>query len=247
MKKIPSDYLYSPPVKSGGRFRELSPIGKKLGDMVLEEIACPLCGMKALAVHNYGTCTGFDDSFVVVCDECDWEVPYGEISDYGEATVLLKSWLEAFYLCGEPKEFVHENLTLLFYPEVFSDEFRNIPCNNSPKCYYKHCDCEGCKADKIKCGKIFSDEVNKEILQALADGETVCEVNETIEPLDYDKVRLIDLERFLLLFDEMIDADKKGEVFTKTAIRKIKTLADNLAFPHSDFKKETDLFYGKDV
>ena len=206
MKKIPKKYCYSPYKENGGRFRKISEIGKTIRDTPLDEIMCPNCGAK-LIVINYSN--SVCEKYVVGCTGCDWEVPFGEIGDYGEAKCQLNEWLEAYYLLGKPKKHITENLTLLFYPEVLSEEY-NKTCKNAPFCFDKCRECEGTHADMVRCGAAFSDAVRKEFLDEFS-GKNKCkkDLPETIPEYNefYKKVQTA--ESFLTTLDHT--ADKLGD------------------------------------
>lgn len=208
MKKIPKKYCYSPYKEDGGRFRKISEIGKTIRDTPLKDIVCPDCGKKTLSVHSIGS-SDFDEEYIVRCDDCDWEVPFGEIGDYGEAKCQLDDWLEAYYLLGKPKKYITENLTLLFYPEVLSEEY-NKTCKNAPFCLDKCRECEGSHADMVRCGAAFSDAVRKEFLDEFS-GKNKCkkDLPETIPEYNelYKKIR--SAESFLTTLDHT--ADKLGD------------------------------------
>ena len=114
-KTIPKKYMFKGSYENGG-FRDVSPIGKELANIPLEEIECPNCGKKHLEILDYSE-PYVRDEFIVECTHCYWQSPTGFIGDYGEAPCEFKDWLEAFYLLGRPKGKVNEDLTLYFYPE----------------------------------------------------------------------------------------------------------------------------------
>lgn len=114
-KTIPKKYMFKGSYEKGG-FRDVSPIGKELAKIPLEEIECPCCGKKYLEIKNYGEPYVYE-KYVVECNHCYWQNPTGFIGDYGEAPCEFKDWLEAFYILGKPKGKVNEDLTLYFYPE----------------------------------------------------------------------------------------------------------------------------------
>ncbi len=119
-KQIPKKYMFRGSYENGG-YRTSSGVGKLLANTNLDELRCPNCGEYNLVQHFDEYLMGIGN-YYISCDSCDWRShKHLDSSDCGDNIGELKSWLEAFYLLGCPKDRLNENVSLDFYP---TDEWK---------------------------------------------------------------------------------------------------------------------------
>lgn len=111
-KKIPDKYK----IKLNG-CRSLSTEECSLHNIRIHDIRCPVCGVNALDAFPYPSDSSDFPVYQVTCDHCDWICPSEPLEDIGESIGLFKTWLAAYRLMGEPKDYVNVDCTLYFNPE----------------------------------------------------------------------------------------------------------------------------------
>ena len=154
IKQIPKKYMTRGSYEGGG-IRSISPIGLKLENLSLEELECPNCGQKNLYQHFENYMMGIGN-YHIDCENCEWDSPATiDSSDCGDNIAELKSWLEAFYLMGKPKDKLNEDLTFYFYPEgeyrdkVMKYAFKRTYCSEFNKSYCpSFTNCDGIEDEK---------------------------------------------------------------------------------------------------
>lgn len=93
----------------------------ELRNLKLEEINCPICGKKHLAITTEDELGLGMPKYGVTCDDCDFVFPL-KLSDVGDMICQFKTWLSVYLFLGKPLRFIEEDLTLLLFPESYREK-----------------------------------------------------------------------------------------------------------------------------